>query len=542
MAARGAFCGRAFAILSLAAFLSPPALHGESERRPRLWGDLAPGPYAVGFRALHALDKSRTWRVTRAYEKPFSPDLAGRPLRVTVWYPADRQRTAAMHYGEYVHVPGPVAFADLDSILEKRDRAIAELSVGKGRLSDLFATVVAAHPDAHPAEGHFPLVLYVGGLNADSTSNTVLAEYLASWGYVFAAIPLLGPTDEQPMQARTSPDLERTVRDLEFAWSLLRDVREVDGRRLAVIGHSLGGIEAVLFAMRNADVSAVVGLDGTYGFAGATSVLTGFYDYTPQRMRAAFLDLRRPDGDQGGAVDLSAVKSFRHSERTLVALKGMHHSDFGSFAMIANRFDLGSSPGYVDHYGWTRETGDRGYQNACAIVRDFLDQTLKHDPRASERVSADVRRASGATSEHVAASPAPPTPNEIVSLLSTNGFEATAEIVDRFRKEAPDETVVDESVFNSIGYDLVGEKRFADAIAVLRLVTHVFPESSNAQDSLGDGLLAAGKLEAARAAYTKSADLAAADPKLQPDRRKAIVQEERKKAEAVPSADPRTQD
>ena len=534
MDARAAFSCRILAILTSAALLSSPPAQGESGPRPRLWGELAPGPYGVGFRALHAVDRTRTWRVTRPYEKGFSPDLAGRPVRVTVWYPAKpAQKTATMRYADYIHVPGPAAFADLDSILEKRDRAIAELSVGKGRLPDLLATVVPARVNAHPAEGRFPLVLYVGGLNADSTSNTVLAEYLASHGYVFAAIPLLGPTDQQPAQARTAPDLETTVRDLEFAWSLLRDDPGVDGSRLAVIGHSLGGVEAVLFAMRNADVSAVVGLDGTYGFAGAASVLTGFYDYAPQRMRAALLDLRRPDGDQGGAVDLSAVKSFRHSDRVFIALTGMHHSDFGSFAMIASRFDLGSSPGYVDHYGWTRETGERGYQNACAIVRDFLDQTLKGDPHASDRLAADVRRVPAATIEREAASPAPPTPSEIVGLLSTKGLDGTAEIVDRFRKEAPEETVVDENVFNSIGYGLVGEKRFGEAVAVLSLVTRIYPESSNAQDSLGDALLAASQPEAARAAYTRSAELAAADPKLQADRRRAIVQEEQKKADAA---------
>src|SRR5271154_1072684 len=43
---------------------------------------------------------------------------------------------------------------------------------------------------------------------------------------------------------------------------------------LAVIGHSVGAIEAVILGLRNADVSAVIALDGTYGFQGLSSVLT----------------------------------------------------------------------------------------------------------------------------------------------------------------------------------------------------------------------------------------------------------------------------
>ena len=51
---------------------------------------------------------------------------------------------------------------------------------------------------------------------------------------------------------------------------------------------------------------------------------------------------------------------------------------------------------------------------------------------------------------------------------------------------------------NSLGYSLVGEHRFDEGIGALRLVAYVYPDSANAEDSLGDAYLAAGQSEKAR--------------------------------------------
>jgi dienelactone hydrolase len=122
---------------------------------------------------------------------------------------------------------------------------------------------MSAYRDAQPAAGRFPAVLYFGGLNAQINDNAIMAEYLASHGYVVASISLIGPSDEQTFQSRTSDDLEASVRDMEFAWSVLQNEPDIDKTKLAVMGHSVGAIEAVILGMRNANVSVVIGLDGT---------------------------------------------------------------------------------------------------------------------------------------------------------------------------------------------------------------------------------------------------------------------------------------
>src|SRR5947209_14618056 len=105
------------------------------------------------------------------------------------------------------------------------------------------------------AVGRFPLVLYSGGVNPYTLSNGILAELLASHGYIVATVPSLGPSNQQPEQTFTPAEVEASVRDLEFAWQILRDQPNVDNSRLAIFGHSLGETVAIIFALRYANVS-----------------------------------------------------------------------------------------------------------------------------------------------------------------------------------------------------------------------------------------------------------------------------------------------
>ena len=71
--------------------------------RSPLWGDLAPGPDRVGFRAIFRFDLSRTWKKTRNHAGQFSPDAAGRPIQINVWYPARIDGTCdLMTFGKYM--------------------------------------------------------------------------------------------------------------------------------------------------------------------------------------------------------------------------------------------------------------------------------------------------------------------------------------------------------------------------------------------------------------------------------------------------------
>jgi len=502
----------ALSLLLLSAACVSPARAQQKSRAP-LWGDLSAGPYAVGFRTIYQFDRTRTWRVTRGYEKPFSPDSNGRPIRISIWYPAVLgARSRQMRFADYVRPAGPKEFAELNTIVEMREK---EASSYRDRWSDVLRTPVNAYADAAPAGGRFPLALYAGGLDSTGTTTVfVLAEYLASHGYVVATVPLLGPTNEDTEQGRTAADRERVVQDLEFAWSVLRGQTNVDEAKVGVFGKSIGGVEAVILAMRNENVSAVVGLDATYGFKGNEKILADMPDYAPHKMRASFLDIRRDWDDPASVLNLSAEHAFHYCDRSFVTVRNMNHFDFDSDAMIAFEFRLPIGPTEAVNPGRTRETADRGYQNVCRMVLDFFDGKLKGDHIGAERLRADVARADGGAIKHEDALTPPPSGVEFADLIVRHGFEAAAALVDRYRREVPGERVVDEAVFNAVGYRLIGEGRFPEAIGIMRLVIYAYPDSANAQDGLADAYIAAGQKEPARAALRQALELIAANSSL----------------------------
>ena len=63
--------------LSALCFATPPA-----------WGDLEPGPHAVGFKTIEQYDHSRSFSPKRDYFGDAIPGETARPIQVCIWYPA----------------------------------------------------------------------------------------------------------------------------------------------------------------------------------------------------------------------------------------------------------------------------------------------------------------------------------------------------------------------------------------------------------------------------------------------------------------------
>jgi predicted alpha/beta superfamily hydrolase len=63
-----------------------------------------------------------------------------------------------------------------------------------------------------------------------------------------------------------------------------------------------------------------------------------------------------------------------------------------------------------------------------------------------------------------------------------------------------------ENTINQVGYQLLGQEKMDDAIAVFRYNVKLYPDSANVYDSLGEALENAGKLEEALANYSRAVD------------------------------------
>jgi hypothetical protein len=391
------------------AFLfSVPLLHSPPVAPAPFWGALEPGPYRVGFRTLHERDATRSWEVV-------APDGTkrdlGRPIRISVWYPAPASvTTPAMHYGDYFRHQGPPEFEELDAALDERDKQswigdLTELtSAGRNIAVRLFATPVAARLDAAVAPGRFPVLLYAGGRRSRADANVELAEYLASHGYVVVTVPQLGPSADALELGSSPADLSLLTQDLAFAGSKVRALPFADLSRLAVAGHSAGGVAALQLAMLDPSVKAVLGLDASYGMRGEgpanapqRNLSASFPDFAPEKVRASLLDLRRAPGVQAAVLDSSVVSALESSDRYVAVLPRMYHGDFTEFAPIAFELNL---PWHVKADGRTRATGYEGNQRVYRAVLAFLDAELRGAVDRLGAMTAELRRVEGAVLEH----------------------------------------------------------------------------------------------------------------------------------------------
>jgi tetratricopeptide (TPR) repeat protein len=96
------------------------------------------------------------------------------------------------------------------------------------------------------------------------------------------------------------------------------------------------------------------------------------------------------------------------------------------------------------------------------------------------------------------------------STIETRGIEAAIRQYRALRATPPANYNFDEAELNSLGYRLLRNKRFPEAIRIFQLNTEAYPKSSNACDSLGEAYADAGNKPRAIAYYQKALIL---DPK-----------------------------
>lgn len=449
----------------------------------RLWNSLDPGSYAVGFKVINAYDQSRTW----ARES----GSTSRPVRISLWYPAIRRKSAVfMAYRSYVHFNVKDAvFIKLNSDLESRNvGSLKQVLKGDKAFTELMAEQTAAISKAPMASGRFPLVVYSAGLNETGQhANNVLCEYLASHGFIVATVPQVGTSNLRLNLGINPIDLETQVRDLEFALGVVRKLPNSNSERVAAMGHSMGGIVALLLQLRNQGVDAVVGLDASYGNGGRLAeALTKSPYYIPERMNVPLMDLRRPND----RLDLASVNVFRYSDRYYLEFPGLFHGDFTSFPMIASNFP-------TDIQGRTAAIASRGYELVCRYVLNFLKASLKQDAKARAQLTVN-------SSEHklgadvvnltmLKGMQTPPIEEEFVQIIVAEGLIRAIDTYRRFKKLEPEQPIIREAYMTSLGYDFLSPNpRVSLAIDIFRLIIEAHPTSADAHDSLAEAYLVSG--------------------------------------------------
>ena len=453
------------------------------------------GPQPVGYLVKWKTDSSRSWWVadSSGHLRP-SP----RSIRVNLWFPAVAGTGKTMTFRDYMEpgiasgVPRPLADA-----IHENDLGSPTYSFRGIYRDDLAAferamkTRMAARGAATPAPGRFPIVIYSIGQNDFSQDAVCMAEWLASNGYVVASVPHLGTSPRRTLLFVHDPaSYETQLRDLELALEEAKKLKGADANRTLAMGHSYGGIYALLLAMRSNSIRGVIGLDPTYVAqrAGYEYDLRKFHYFDPD-LRVPVVTLRRASG----TVNHDILNSLLHSERLEIEYPGLMHGDFTTVAFI--RRDLAAA------FQLEEETKVRSPQAAAVGADAVFHQVLALAGAILEgRELETAVLPEKDTKRTFTYAPAISTPNteEIYWIYKRKGLDGARAAVDAARKRAAPNGGLSDSRMLTIARELGYSGKDPESLDMFRLAAFTFPDSSATQLAAAKALLDAGLKAEAR--------------------------------------------
>jgi dienelactone hydrolase len=265
---------------------------------PPIWNGLQAGPYPVGISAVERGS-----------------------MKGTLWYPAEGEGKG-LTIGALV--TSAAAFADEAGV----DGLPADV------ISRYASRQLLARADALRAPGKFPLVVIAQGNQQRSLHQAVLAEFLSSHGFV--VVTTTSTTVGAPMRTAddVGPAAQREAEQLQALVSLGRALPEVDGSRVLVVAHSFGARAALLLAMHDPTIGALVSLDGGIGTAQSMESYRRASWFAKDRATLPILHFYET-ADEFMAPEFTLLRGLPSTSLTLRKAEGLHHVHFTTLGLAA---------------------------------------------------------------------------------------------------------------------------------------------------------------------------------------------------------------
>ncbi|MBX7150390.1 alpha/beta hydrolase [bacterium] len=333
---------------------------------PKLWNGLKPGPYAVGFKVINTRDSTRSVESLGAL----------RPIQIGVWYPAVAV-SSRMTYGDYIAYSSKET--DLTEIeddeqlksLEVYGKFLESNGIPTKVVRDWFGSEMFASFNTKEVKGSFPLVIIAQGNFHSAHHQSILAEFLASHGYVVATSPsqtkITGPLKSNDEILPSAIDQKK---DMEIIEKRLRQLSFVDNEKTAVVAHSLGARAGLIFINDHPSTMAFVSLDGGIGNKIGKEWISSWKEFKPQSIQTPILHFYE-NIEEYIVPDFELIESLEHSDRIIAKIDSMHHYYFSSLGFVAAAF-----PDFD-------RIASKNLDQKCNAVANatlyFLDQYVKKD-------------------------------------------------------------------------------------------------------------------------------------------------------------------
>ncbi|MBK9154893.1 MAG: dienelactone hydrolase family protein [Chloracidobacterium sp.] len=255
-------------------------------------------------------------------------------------------------------------------------------------IDSLLKFQTTALSDAKPKKGKFPLIIYCSGWFSRSPDNSVMAEFLASHGFVVMTVPQLG-TGSTVFDFKVSEERIWTqVNDLKFALDRARSFDNVDAERVAAVGFSIGGIVVLWLSQIDDRIDAIAGLDGSYVFKEWTELAKK--GVTRPRKGFPILTMYRGHESLSSNIDLMFIEALDWADRSVIEVPKATHGEFSDEAFLYSRLGY---PWKHSKYNTVSEA-TRAYYSVNHSVRAFFDAVLGGDQKTT--VEDSLRKPVGA--------------------------------------------------------------------------------------------------------------------------------------------------
>jgi dienelactone hydrolase len=349
--------------LTLALVVREPAVRASPEQE-------------IGFQVIERLDATRASR-----EFP-----NGRPIQIAFWYPAAAASgSPTIAFRDYVELAGQETSFDSATRQSRGEQAVdrykLQLSAARVKPEEadtLLAIRMHALKGAPAAFGRFPLLLLAPGNDQSAHDHAFLAESLAERGYVVALVPsatriaghLKTESDIPEMAAAQAADLAVALRTVRFE-------TVVRSGRYGVVAHSFGARAALLLAMSDSDLGALVSLDGGIGAKDGKGWLEKANGFDRARATAPILHFYG-ETNKSLAPDFDLLRSLDRSDRYLINVDAMAHVHFSSVGA-----QVGALPALARASAADARTSD-AWNAVVAASASFLDHFVA-DATATKR-------------------------------------------------------------------------------------------------------------------------------------------------------------
>nr|WP_298793282.1 acyl-CoA thioester hydrolase/BAAT C-terminal domain-containing protein [uncultured Allomuricauda sp.] len=332
------------------------------------------GEYSVGFKTLFTTDDSRESVPYADWSGKLYPEhkaSEGRKLPIHIWYPTS-DKSKLLSYAYFVKLMTAQTEEDLKRESDTFAKKIFAYQVNQlkgedgftmAQLDTLLALKTNASLNTHPIQQKFPLVIFPNG--ASPAYQSILCEYLASHGFVVAAVALKGEFSH--VRGTSVKGLETAVSDLQFTLGQLFKLPNVNKEEVALIGNAMASSICASLASRNKKIKALISLEGGLLSQFEQNILNETNFYEPQRITLPLLAIYAPHP----SISPEQIYHLNYSERYFAHFPEMsefHFLNFGPFEAYVPNI-IGQPKGDVK----------KGFKVSAELVLAFLDAKLKQE-------------------------------------------------------------------------------------------------------------------------------------------------------------------